>query len=169
MRQIRILKNIKTDELLCDIEGDKMEGYESFQNIVLISINSSFTHVAVGLDKGDILLISAYPNIFDCSEKEMKMRFLPKIIPKDREIHITNLEFSEMFLNNEPKRILYASTASAVYYYEWRYETERGSNSENFIELKELVQDGSGSKVLLRSIWEPTVWAETAAQPMNSA
>ena len=145
LKQIKLLKNIKTEELVCDTEGDKMEGYESFQNILTVAINSSFTHIAVGLDKGDILLISAYPNIFDCSEKEMKMRFLPKIIPKDREIHITNLEFSEMFLNNEPKRILYASTASAVYYYEWRYETERGSNSENFIELKELVQDGKGA------------------------
>ena len=145
LKQIKLLKNIKTEELVCDTEGDKMEGYESFQNILIVAINSSFTHIAVGLDKGDILLISAYPNIFDCSEKEMKMRLLPKIIPKDREIHITNLEFSEMFLNNEPKRILYASTASAVYYYEWRYETERGSNSENFIELKELVQDGKGA------------------------
>ena len=114
MRQIRILKNIKTDELLCDIEGDKMEGYESFQNIVIISINSTFTHVAIGLDKGDILLISAYPNIIECTEKELKIRFLPKIIPKDREIHITNLEFAEMYINNEPKRILYASTASFI-------------------------------------------------------
>ena len=145
IKQIKLLKNLKTGELVCDTEGDKMEGYESFQNILIVAINSTFTHIAVGLDKGDILLISAYPNIFDCSEKEMKMRFLPKIIPKDREIHITNLEFTEMFINNEPKRILYASTASAVYYYEWKYETERGSNSENFIELKELVQDEKGA------------------------
>ena len=145
IKQIRILKNLKTNELLCDTEGDKMEGYESFQNIVLISINSSFSHIAVGLDKGDILLISAYPNILECTEKEIKVRFLPKIIPKDREIHITNLEFSEMYINNEPKRILYASTASAVYYYEWKYDTKRGSNPENDIELKELVQDGKGA------------------------
>ena len=145
IKQIRILKNLKTNELLCDTEGDKMEGYESFQNIVLISINSSFSHIAVGLDKGDILLISAYPNILECTEKEIKIRFLPKIIPKDREIHITNLEFSEMYINNEPKRILYASTASAIYYYEWKYETKRGSNAENDIELKELVQDGKGA------------------------
>ena len=145
LKQIRILKNLKTNELLCDTEGDKMEGYESFQNIVLISINSSFSHIAVGLDKGDILLISAYPNILECTEKEIKIRFLPKIIPKDREIHITNLEFSEMYINNEPKRILYASTASAIYYYEWKYETKRGSNAENDIELKELVQDGKGA------------------------
>ena len=145
LKQIKLLKNLKTNELVCDTEGDKMEGYESFQNILIVAINSTFTHIAVGLDKGDILLISAYPNIFDCSEKEMKMRFLPKIIPKDREIHITNLEFTEMFINNEPKRILFASTASAVYYYEWKYETERGSNSENFIELKELVQDEKGA------------------------
>lgn len=145
MRQIRILKNLKTNELLCDIEGDKMEGYESFQNIVIISINSSFTHIAVGLDKGDIILISAYPNVIECTEKDYKIIFLPKIIPKDREIHITNLEFAEMYINNEPKRILYASTASAVYYYEWIYENKKGSNAENDIELKELVQDGKGA------------------------
>ena len=145
IKQIRILKNLKTNELICDTEGDKMEGYESFQNIVLISINSSFTHIAIGLDKGDILLISAYPNILECTEKEMKMIFLPKIIPKDREIHITNLAFSEMMINNAPKRILFASTATAVYYYEWNYETKRGSSPENNIELKELVQDGKGA------------------------
>ena len=145
LKQIRLLKNLKTDEFVCDTEGDKMEGYESFQNILIIAVNSSFSHIAVGLDKGDILLISAYPNIFDCSGKEMKMRLLPKIIPKDREIHITNLEFTEMLVNNKPKRILYASTANAVYYYEWKYETDRGSNAENYIKLKELAQEGKGA------------------------
>ena len=142
MKQIRFLKNIKTEELICDTEGDKMEGYESFQNIVLISINSSFTHIAVGLDKGDILLISAYPNILECTEKEIKIKFLPKI---ENEIHITNLEFGEMYINNEPKRILYVSTNSAVYYYEWNYETKRGATPENDIQLKEFIQDGKGA------------------------
>ena len=145
IKQIRILKNLKTNELICDTEGDKMEGYESFQNVVIISINADFTHIAIGLDKGEILLISAYPNVLECTEKEIKMKFLPKIIPKDREIHITNLEFSEMYINNKPKRILFASTATAVYYYEWNYETKRGSNPENDIELKELIQEGKGA------------------------
>ena len=145
LKQIKLLKKLSTNELVCDTAGDKMEGYESFQNIVAFAINSTFTHIAIGLDKGDILLISAYPNLFDCSAKEMKMIFLPKITPKDREIHITNLEFAELYLNKSPKRVLYASTASAVYYYEWNYETERGSTSENNIQLKELVQDGKGA------------------------
>ena len=145
LKQIKLLKKLSTNELVCDTEGDKMEGYESFQNIVAFAINSTFTHIAIGLDKGDILLISAYPNLFDCSAKEMKMKFLPKITPKDREIHITNLEFAELYLNKKAKRVLYASTASAVYYYEWNYETERGSMAENNIILKELVQDGKGA------------------------
>lgn len=42
----------------------------------------------------------------------MKMKFLPKITQKDREIYITNLEFSELYLNKKTKRFLYASTAS---------------------------------------------------------
>ena len=145
LRQIRILKNLQTNELLCDIEGNKMEGYESFQNIVLIAVNSTLTHIALGLEKGDILLISAFPNLLDSSEKDFKIKFLPKILPKDREIHITNLEFSEMYINNIPKRILYVSTANAVYYYEWIYEEKKGTNAENNIELKELIQDGKGA------------------------
>ena len=61
-----------------------MEGYESFQNIVLIAVNSTLTHIALGLEKGDILLISAFPNLLDSSEKDFKIKFLPKILPKDR-------------------------------------------------------------------------------------
>jgi hypothetical protein len=145
VKRIKLLKRLSDDKLVCDTEGDKMEGYESFQNINAFSISDNFTHAAVSLDKGGILLIYGKPNMLECSTKEMKMIYLPKIMVKDREAHITNLNFVNLRLNNYMKRILYASTANSVYYYIWDYEVEKYSTAENRIELKELNQDGKGA------------------------
>ena len=145
VKRIKLLKRLSDEKLVCDTEGDKMEGYESFQNINAFSMSDTFTHAAVSLDKGGILLIYGRPNLLECNTKDMKMIYLPKIIVKDREAHITNLNFAKLEINKEMKRILYASTANSVYYYEWKYETEKNSNAENKIVLKELAQDGKGA------------------------
>ena len=145
VKRIKLLKRLSDDKLVCDTEGDKMEGYESFQNINAFAMSDSFTHAAVSLDKGGILLIYGRPNLLECSTKEMKMIYLPKIMVNDREAHITNLDFADLFIKNEMKRILYASTANSVYYYIWKYETEKYSTAENKIQLKELNQDGKGA------------------------
>jgi len=145
VKRIKLLKRLSDEKLVCDTEGDKMEGYESFQNINAFSMSDSFTHAAVSLDKGGILLIYGRPNLLECSTKEMKMIYLPKIIVNDREAHITNLDFADLFIKNEMKRILYASTANSVYYYVWKYENEKYSTAENKIQLRELNQDGKGA------------------------
>ena len=145
VKRIKLLKRLSDDKLVCDTEGDKMEGYESFQNINAFSISDNFIYSAVSLDKGGILLIYGKPNLLECSTKEMKMIYLPKIMVKDREAHITNLDFADLLIKNEMKRILYASTANSVYYYVWKYETEKYSNAESKIQLKELNQDGKGA------------------------
>ena len=145
VKRIKLLKRLSDDKLVCDTEGDKMEGYESFQNINAFSISDTFTHAAVSLDKGGILLIYGKPNLLECSTKEMKMIYLPKIMVKDREAHITNLDFVNLQIKNDLKRVLYASTANSVYYYIWDYEIEKYSTAENRIQLKELNQDGKGA------------------------
>ena len=145
VKRIKLLKRLSDEKLVCDTEGDKMEGYESFQNINAFAMSDTFTHAAVSLDKGGILLIYGRPNLLECNTKDMKMIYLPKIIVKDREAHITNLNFANLEINQEMKRILYASTANSVYYYEWKYETEKNSNAENKTVLKELTQDGKGA------------------------
>ena len=145
VKRIKLLKRLSDEKLVCDTEGDKMEGYESFQNINAFSMSDSFTHAAVSLDKGGILLIYGRPNLLECNTKEMKMIYLPKILVNDREVHITNLNFADLFLQNEMRRILYASTANSVYYYVWKYETDKYSNAENKIILNELNQDGKGA------------------------
>ena len=145
VKRIKLLKRLSDEKLVCDTEGDKMEGYESFQNINAFAMSDNFIYAAVSLDKGGILLIYGKPNLLECSTKEMKMIYLPKIIVKDREAHITNLDFADLFIKNEMKRILYASTANSVYYYVWKYETDKNSTAENKIQLKELNQDGKGA------------------------
>ena len=145
VKRIKLLKRLSDEKLVCDTEGEKMEGYESFQNINAFSMSDTFTHAAVSLDKGGILLIYGRPNLLECDTKEMKMIYLPKIIVNDREVHITNLDFADLCIKNEMKRILYASTANSVYYYVWKYENEKNSTAENKIQLKELTQDGKGA------------------------
>ena len=76
------------------------------------------------------------------------MEFLPKIIPKDREIYITNLQFSEFNSNsdgNSHRKILYASTANNIYYYEWKKNAKNmGNNYDYQIKLKILIEDCNG-------------------------
>ena len=148
LRKIQILKKIDGNEFLTELvpEGNSYEGYESFQNVIAFTINSSFSHIAISSDKGDIILICGYPNLVDCGKNEIKMRFLPKIIPKNREIYLTNLELTELVNKKEnKKRILYASTANSVYYYEWKYENENTSSADSHIRLRTLIEDGKGA------------------------
>ena len=147
VKRIKLLKRLSDDKLFCDDSAeDKMEGYESFQNINAFNMSDNFTHAAVSLDKGGILLIYGKPNLLECNTKDMKMIYLPKIIVNEREVHITNLNFSELIVNNEAIQILYASTANSVYYFCWKGENEKFYyNLENKIILKELNQDRKGA------------------------
>ena len=145
VKRIKLLKRLSDDKLICDdSEDDKMEGYESFQNINAFCMSDNFTHASVSLDKGGILLIYGKPNLLECNTKDMKMIYLPKIIVNEREAHITNLNFAELTVSNEVNQILYASTANSVYYFWWKGEYEK-YNLENKIVLKELNQDRKGA------------------------
>ena len=148
MRKIQILRKVDENIFLTELEEgvNSYDGYESFQNVIAFTINTDFSHIAISSDKGDIILISGYPNLIDCGKNEIKMRFLPKIIPKDREIYLTNLELTELVRKRDiKKRILYASTANSIYYYEWKYETENSSSSDSHIKLRTLIEDGKGA------------------------
>ena len=145
VKRIKLLKRLSDDKLICDeSEEDKMEGYESFQNINAFHMSDNFTHAAVSLDKGGILLIYGKPNLLECNAKDMKMIYLPKILVNEREAHITNLNFAELNVKNESMQILY--TANSVYYFSWKKEDEKYYyNLENKIILKELNQDKKGA------------------------
>ena len=114
-KTICLLSEINTGKFILDNKIRK--GLESFQNINSFAINENFSKIAVGLDRGQIIYLSAYPNVLECQSKNYKMSFLPKI---EEELHITNLMFSNVYLPfiEEPQEILYATTAKNIYYYE---------------------------------------------------
>ena len=143
IKNIKLLKRLTDEKIMCEMEELSMEGYESFQNINSFSINSEFTHAAISLDKGDIILIYAYPNLVECDNNDIKMIFMPKINTRDKG-HITNLFFTQINKFNTTKRILYASTSKIIYYYEWNTKSTFFSSEENSIKLKVLNPGGPG-------------------------
>ena len=151
IKKIEILKKIDEDEFILGLNtNDKSQyaNYESFQNVISFTIDSNFTHIAISSIKGDIILITGYPDLIECDKSKIRMEFLPKIIPKNREIFISNIEFASFVnKNNINKIILYASTSSSVYYYQWKEDinnTNRNNENRN-IKLKSIIEDGKGA------------------------
>ena len=150
IKKLQILKKINENEFIIGINSnDKSQyaNYESFQNVISFTVDINFTNIAISSIKGDIILISGFPDLIQCDNNKIRMEFLPKIIPKNREIFISNIEFAS-FTNkkNISKKILYASTANSIYYYEWKAELNNNQANENGnIKLKTLIEDGKGA------------------------
>ena len=143
IKNIKLMKRLEDGKIMCEIDEKSMKEYESFQDINSFSINSEFSHAAISLDKGDIILIYAYPNLIECDNNSIEMMYLPKINDRDKG-HITNLFLTEINKFNNIKRILYASTSKIIYYYEWKYDNKSYSIEENDIKLKILNPNGPG-------------------------
>ena len=145
-KQIKLLKRISDSKLYCDyFENDQFEQYESFQNINAFCMNDDFTYAAVSVDREGILLIYGLPNLLDCNIKDIKIIYLPKIMNDEREVNITNLKFADLTIQNEKRRVLYATTGNSIYYYIWNYDEKKIENLEKDIELKDLNQDRIGA------------------------
>ena len=156
IKKIEILKKIDENEFILGLNtNDKSQyaNYESFQNVISLTIDLNFTHIAISSIKGDIILISGYPDLIQCDKNKIRMEFLPKIIPKNREIFISNIEFTSYInKNNSNKIILYASTSSSVYYYQWKEEINSSRANENRnIKLKTLIEDKGAYNSCLNS------------------
>lgn len=139
LKNIKLMKRLFDNKIMCEVNELEMQGYESFQDINSFAINSELTHAAVSLDKGDIILIYGYPNLIECDYSKLKMIYLPKIIFTDKG-HITNLFFTVIKNPSNFKRVLYASTPRIIYYFEWNND----SNLEKDIQLHILNEGGPG-------------------------
>lgn len=139
LKNIKILKRLSDSKLICTEENISMEGYESIQNINSFSINNEFTHAAISLDQGDIILLYAFPNFLECDTNLIKLIYLPKINSREK-AHITNLSFSKLMIYYSIKNVLYASTSKIIYYYEW----DNKQDAEKDIQLKILNNNGPG-------------------------
>ena len=145
-KQIKLLKRTSDSKLYCDfIESEQFEQYESFQNINAFCMDDDFTYAAVSIDREGILLIYGFPNLLDCNIKDIKIIYLPKIMFGEREVNITNLKFADLTIQNEKKRVIYATTGNSIYYYIWNHDEKKIENLEKDIELKDLNQDRIGA------------------------
>ena len=145
---IQLLKRKNDGKIVCnyDIKNfeDSIEEYESIQNINSFTINDNFTHAAVSIDREGIILICGYPNLLD---KDIKIIELQQIILDDKLANVTNLEFADLNINNENKKVLYATTGKSIYYYIWNNEIDKNSKSEEKILLRPLNEDGVGASI----------------------
>ena len=145
---IQLLKRKNDGKIVCnyDIKNfeDSIEEYESIQNINSFTINDNFTYAAVSIDREGIILICGYPNLL---EKDIKIIELQQIILDDKLANVTNLEFADLNINNENKKVLYATTGKSIYYYIWNNEIDKNSKSEEKILLRPLNEDGVGASI----------------------
>jgi hypothetical protein len=111
VRQINLLRNINDGQLY--LGKDFPKNVVSIDDITSFTINQEFSHCAVGLDRGQIILIQGYPNLIDVNEKNIRLRFLTQI---ESNLHIQNLAFTNSKFSKEIN-ILYATTVDAIYYY----------------------------------------------------
>lgn len=112
LKQVNLIRNIDNGQLYSGKNFPK--NVESIQNIISFAISDDFTHCAVGLDRGQIILIQATPNLMEASEKNIRMRYLTQI---ETDLHITNLAFTKLKIMKEEMNILYATTTKAIFFY----------------------------------------------------
>ena len=122
VKQIK-LKNLNLEENNKD--KNKNDNSINIENIKAFAISSDFSQCAVGLEKGEIILIIGKPNLLSCSLKEISSRKLKTI---EKNLEITNLAFSNIINENN----LYVSTNETLYYYIF-------DNINNNEEIKELL------------------------------
>ena len=133
-REIRLYK--KGNTIICETEGNINEGLTNLENCLSFTVDSSLNYAAISLTKGEILIISAFPNLLDCKGKKMKTFLLSLPEKGGSNVEITNIKFGEIQFGRNEKRILYVSTKKYLAYYEWNYDEKGVEDLDNNIECK---------------------------------
>ena len=139
--QIRLLYKKNSNILICDTEGNKISGYDSYDELTIFTMNEFLNICAISTGKGDILLLFGFPNFLDCRGKEIKTVILQH--QTGVEPGITNLKLSEY----KGKKILFATTKDSIFYYEWSCDEKitNAEDIENNIEINYLYKNERGA------------------------
>lgn len=145
IKEIKLLKKIDTGKLYSTEDEENLLAFETLQNINAFVINDNFTYAAVSIDQGGIILIYGYPNLLQCETKDIIMNYLPEIIYNEKEVNVTNIQFSNIPKNeNITIIILYVATGNSIYYYQWEHDSKKNSFPNN-IPLKLFIQEKLGA------------------------
>ena len=143
--EIKLFKRLDDDKLITDEAEENLKSLEALQNINAFDISENFLYAAVSIDKGGIILIYGFPNLLECQNKNIKVKYLPLITYKEKEVDVTNIQFSNVSkTENFESIILYVVTGNSIYYYQWDYEPEKNYFPKNPI-IKTFIQDKLGA------------------------
>ena len=117
-REIKLYKK-GNSSIICEAEGNKIEGLNSIEGCKNFTIDSLLNYAAISLDKGQIIVISGFPNLLDCKGKKIKANLVSLPEKGGENVEITNIKFGELFIGKNEKKILYVSTKNFLAYYEW--------------------------------------------------
>ena len=134
LREIKFYK--KGNNILCETEG-KVEDLPSLENCTSSIIDDYLNYAAIGLNKKNILILSAFPNLLDCKGKKIKTIILSPPEKDGIPVEITNIKFGELNHEEEDEtKVLYVSTKNYLAYYEWIYDDRGGDDLDNNIQCK---------------------------------
>ena len=130
LREIKFYK--KGNSIICEAEG-KIEELPSIENGTSLVVDENLNYAAIGLNKRNILILSAFPNLLDCKNKKIKQVMItpPEKVGVNNEI--TNIKFGAQ---KGGIKILYVSTNSYLAYYEWEVDNRGSDDLDNSIQCK---------------------------------
>ena len=132
LREIKLYK--KGNNILCETEG-KVEDLPSIDSCNSLAIDNDLNYAAIGINKRNILILGAFPNLLDCKGKKIKTILLSPPEKEGIPVEITNIKFGEEIIDkSETKKILYVSTKNYLAYYEWFCDDKGGDDLDNNIQ-----------------------------------
>ena len=134
-REIKLYKK-GNSAILCEAEGNKIEGFNSLENCKYFTVDSTLNYAAISLDKGQIIILYGSPNLLDCKGKKIKSNLIYLPEKGGDIIEITNIKIGEIYQGKSEKKILYVSTKNFLAYYEWNSDDKGLDDLENGIQCK---------------------------------
>jgi len=133
LREIKLYK--KGNNILCEAEG-KVEDLPSLENCTSFIIDEYLNYAAIGINKKNILILSAFPNLLEFKGKKIKTFLLSPPEKDGIPVEITNITFGEIPSGKEKTKILYVSTKNYLAYYEWYCDDRGGDELDSNIQCQ---------------------------------
>ena len=129
LREIKLYK--KGNYIVCETEG-KIEDLPNLDYCTSLEITNNLSYAAIGINKRNILILSAFPNLLDCEGKKIKTVILSLPEKDDKPVEITNIKFRKI-REEDDIILLYVSTNNYLAYYEWIFDNKGGDSLDNNI------------------------------------
>ena len=136
LREIKFYK--KENNIICETEG-KVEDLPVLESCTSAIIDDYLNYAAIGINKKNILILSAFPNLLDCKGKKIKTVILSPPEKDGIPVEITNIKFGEIKQEEDETKVLYVSTKNYLAYYQWICEDKGGDDLDSSIRCQFII------------------------------